>query len=216
MRGSTARGSDSRGRSRPCCRARSSRRLHAEPEKAQPAFQQDHLGKGQRHGDDQARGDVRRDMADVEPPGLRAELAHRGDTALRAGADGERTGDAGAGAPSHAARRRAMNSTRRVAGRRRGRRAPGSGTACWPGNRRRRARTCSTQRRKCAREQAEAGAERGARAGGAEGDQETHADRPRSAATATSQAEFVGAERMRGVPPKPSGGASRWRRSSAA
>ena len=38
------------------------RRLHAEAEERQPGFEQDHLGKHQRHRDDQRRRDVGKDM----------------------------------------------------------------------------------------------------------------------------------------------------------
>ena len=79
---------------------RAERRLHAQPEERQAAFQQDRLGKGDGHGDDQGRGDVGQDMDAVDPPARGAELADGAGIALLVGGDGEAARDAGVAFPA--------------------------------------------------------------------------------------------------------------------
>ena len=41
-------------------------RLHAEPQEGEAAFHENVLGEGQRHRDDQCRGDIRHDGAEID------------------------------------------------------------------------------------------------------------------------------------------------------
>src|SRR3546814_12828633 len=68
---------------------RGQRRLYAEAEEGQAAFQQDDLGEGQRHRHDQGRGDIGQHMLAVDTPAAGAELAPGGGIALLVGRQGQ-------------------------------------------------------------------------------------------------------------------------------